>query len=51
MTLGVDTHIHQRLWTKRFQETRSKKACGPHAPGLKIKVNQLLTTGDYTSAI
>ena len=42
MASGADTHTHthththtQRSRTKRFQETRHARACGPCAPGLK----------------
>ena len=35
MLSGAHTHIHQRSWTKRFQETRHIRAAGLHTPGLK----------------
>ena len=43
------THIHQRLWTKWFQETRCTQACGLRAPGLKtIEVYSLLCICGYS---
>ena len=45
MPLGADTHIHQRLRTKRFQETRCAQACGPRVPGLKIILCLFISIG------
>ena len=47
MPSGADTHKHtqtyQRLWTKRFQETRHAWACDLCVPGLKTAMDLVIS--------